>query len=61
VHVYYLNVLGLIFDVEVFDKPRTLVRGTLRASKSPNKPHTLVCGKTQGLFDINKVLSKIVD
>jgi len=31
-------------DVEVFDKPRTEVRGTLRASKSPTK-------YTQGLFD----------
>ena len=31
-------------DVEVFDKPSTLVRGTLQASKNPNK-------KRQGFFD----------
>ena len=26
-----------LVDVEVFDKPRTSVRGTLRASKSPKQ------------------------
>ncbi|MBI5804205.1 hypothetical protein HY450_03100 [Candidatus Pacearchaeota archaeon] len=40
-----------LFDVEVFDKSRTLVRGTLRASKSPHKLRTLVRRKQKGLFD----------
>lgn len=35
----------------MFDKPHTLVRGTLRASKSPTKLRTLVRSNTQGLFD----------
>ena len=39
-------------DVEVFGKPRTLVRGTLRASQSPNKLRTKVRSKAQGLFDV---------
>ncbi|MBI5803952.1 hypothetical protein HY450_01780 [Candidatus Pacearchaeota archaeon] len=42
----------MVCDVEVFDKPRTLVRGTLRASKSPRKLRTLVRRKQKGLFDI---------
>ena len=39
------------FDVEVFDKPRTLVRGTLRASKSPEQTSAFKPRYTQGLFD----------
>ncbi len=43
-----------IFDVEVFDKPRTLVCGTLRASKSPKQTSAFKPRYTQELFDIQK-------
>ena len=50
-----------VSDVEVFDKPRTLVRGKLRASKSPNKLRTLVRRIRQGLFDFFKSISNFCD
>ena len=48
------------YNVEVLDKPRTKVRGTLRASKSPKTNHTFQSAiKREGLFDFEKLFLRV--